>query len=462
MKNTDVLIIGSGGREHSIAWKVSKSPLVNKIFCTPGNPGIAEIAECIDIDPEDIESLCKFAEDRKIGLTIVGPEDPLINGIADKFLSKNLRIFGPTQDAAALEGSKAFAKNLMRKHGIPTAEFKVFDDYNSAVHYVKSIEYPIVIKADGPAKGKGVFICKTKKESLDSINKIMKDRVFGQSGNKIIIEEFLEGKEVSILSFTDGKTILIMETAQDHKAIYDGGKGPNTGGMGAYSPTSIVTDKLYYEIEKQILIPTIHAMKREGRPFKGLLYAGLIVSLYEPKVKVLEFNVRFGDPETQPLMMRMQNDLVPILLATIDETLDGVDIQWDPRPSVCVVVASKGYPDKYETGKEINGLDKVKNLNDVFVFHAGTEAKNGKIVTKGGRVLNVTSIGNDIKDARKKAYKAIEQINFEGAYWRKDIASNTKHNLIRRNLNHVKPSETKQKGKRRGKSLFRNLRIKKV
>ena len=422
MKKIDILIIGSGGREHAIAWKISKSPLANKIFCAPGNPGISKIAECINIEPEDIESLCTFAKERKIGLTIVGPEDPLVNGIVDKFQSNDLKIFGPTKDAAELEGSKVFAKNLMRKHGIPTAEYKVFDNYEIAHDYINSVTFPRVIKADGLAKGKGVFVCKTKTEALDSLKMIMDDKIFGQAGNKIIIEEFLEGEEVSILSFTDGKTIVMMDTAQDYKAIYDGNKGPNTGGMGAYSPTSIVTEKLYYEIQKQVLVPTIHAMKREGRLFKGLLYTGLMISPREPFVKVLEYNVRFGDPETQPLMMRMQNDLVSILLATINETLDKIDIQWDPRPAVCVVLASKGYPGKYEIGKEINGLNKLENSDDVHAFHAGTETKNGNIFSKGGRVLNITSMGSDMEDARKKAYEAVEQIHFEGAYWRKDIA----------------------------------------
>ncbi|MGR3219163.1 MAG: phosphoribosylamine--glycine ligase [Candidatus Anammoxibacter sp.] len=422
MEKIDVLIIGSGGREHAIAWKISKSPLANKIFCAPGNPGIAEIAECVNIDPGEIESLCAFAREHKIGLTIVGPEDPLVNGIVDKFQSNDLKIFGPTKEAATLEGSKIFAKNLMRKHGIPTADYKVFDNFTTAEDYINSVEFPKVIKADGPAKGKGVFVCKTKTEALNSLQIIMNDKVFGQAGDKIIIEEFLEGKEVSILSFTDGKTIVMMDTAQDYKTIYDGNKGPNTGGMGAYSPTSFVTEKLYYEIEKQVLVPTIHAMKREGRPFKGLLYTGLMINSREPAVKVLEYNVRFGDPETQPLMLRMRNDLVSILMATINETLDSIDIQWDPRPAVCVVLASKGYPGKYETGKEIKNLNTLDGSGDVQVFHAGTEAKDGNIYSKGGRVLNITAMGSDMTDARRKVYDAVKRIQFEGAYWRKDIA----------------------------------------
>ena len=422
MKKINVLIIGSGGREHALTWKISQSPLINQIYCAPGNPGIARIAECVNIEPNDIDSLLGFAMEKKINLTIVGPEDPLVNGIVDKFQTHNLKIFGPTAKAAALEGSKVFAKDLMRKHGIPTAEFKVFDDYDSAIHYTKSAICPIVVKADGLAKGKGVFVCKTNKEAIEAVNMIMKKKIFGFAGDKVVIEEFLEGHEVSILSFTDSKTILVMETAQDHKAIYDGDKGPNTGGMGAYSPTPTVKNSLYDEIEKQVLVPIVHAMKKEGHPFKGLLYAGLIVSLYEPKVKVLEFNVRFGDPETQPLMMRLKNDIVPIFLATINETLNDISVEWDPRPSVCIVAASKGYPDKYETGKTIKGLDSLQNLEDVLVFHAGTKNKNNNIVTNGGRVLGITSIGKDIQDSRKKAYDALKKIEFEGAYWRNDIA----------------------------------------
>lgn len=423
MKNINVLIIGSGGREHAIAWKISKSKMVNKIFCAPGNPGMAELGKCVKIRPEDIDQLLEFAIDEEIGLTIVGPEDPLTEGIVDIFQAKKLAIFGPNQKAAILEGSKKFSKDLMKKHGIPTAEYRVFNDHSTAVKYLSTARFPVVVKADGLAKGKGVFICQTEEEALNAIKLTMEDRIFGYAGNNVIIEEFLEGNEVSILAFTDSKSIMAMETAQDHKAIYDGGRGPNTGGMGAYSPAPIVTDRLSYNIEKQVLVPSVHAMNREGRPYSGLLYAGLIVNENKTKIKVLEYNVRFGDPETQPLMMRMKTDLVEILLATINGTLDQVKIEWDPRPSVCVVLASEGYPGKYENGKEITGLDELKDCEDVMVFHAGTESRNGKIFTKGGRVLNVTAIGNDIKDAQKKAYEAVEKISFEGVYYRKDIAS---------------------------------------
>ncbi len=419
----DVLIIGNGGREHAITWKVAQSPEVNTVFCAPGNPGICEIAQSVDILPEDINGLCQFAKDKNIGLTIVGPETPLVDGIVDLFQENNLTIFGPRKMAAELEGSKVFSKNFMRKHGIPTAKFRVFDDFQSAARYVEFIAVPVVIKANGLAKGKGAIICKTNEEAISTLKSLMQDKIFGSAGEKVIVEEFLEGQEVSVLSITDGKSILVLETAQDYKAAYDQNKGPNTGGMGAYSPTTILTDKLYREIEKQVLVPTIHAMKREGRPFKGLLYTGLMVNLHEPKVNVLEYNVRFGDPETQPLMMRLKSDIVPLMLASINGTIGNCNIEWDPRPSVCVVAASNGYPEKYETDKEISGIDKVKEMDDVILFQAGTKKNNGKIATNGGRVLNITSIGDDIESARSKAYKAIEQVSFDGIFWRNDIAA---------------------------------------
>ncbi len=423
MKNLNVLIIGSGGREHALAWKIAKSPMVKKLFCAPGNPGMAEIAECVNIDPLDIDSLLEFAKNSQIGLTIVGPEDPLTLGIVDKFQDEGLLIFGPNKKAAILEGSKVFAKNLMKKHGIPTADYMEFDDYNAALNYVKAATSAIVVKADGLAKGKGVTVCQTREEAIDAVNLIMKDKVFGEAGNKVVIEEFIDGTEVSVMAITDGKTILTLETAQDHKAIYNGDKGPNTGGMGAYSPAPDVTEKLSYDIEKQVLVPMVHAMKKEGCPFNGLLYAGLMLGKPDPKIKVLEFNVRFGDPETQPLMARIKSDLVPVLLAASKNELDKACIEWDSRPSVSVVVASNGYPDKYETGKEITGIDKLKDSEDITVFHSGTKIINDKIVTNGGRVLSVTSLGDDIKDAKSRAYNALKEISFDGAYWRTDIAS---------------------------------------
>ncbi len=424
MKKINILVIGSGGREHSLAWKISKSPKLKELYCIPGNPGMEEIAECVDIDTNDIEALIRFAVSNEIGLTVVGPEDPLVDGIVDRFQDANLNIFGPNKKAAILEGSKAYSKNLMRKHGIPTGDFKIFQDCEPALDYLNLIEGPVVIKADGLAKGKGVFVCKNKDEAIKAVNQIMKDRVFGSAGEKIVIEEFLEGREVSVLAFTDSKTILAMEMAQDHKAAYDGGKGPNTGGMGAFSPAPTLNNRIYTEIEKHVLVPTVHAMNREGRPYKGLLYAGLMINTHEAKVRVLEYNVRFGDPETQALMVRMESDIVPILLATINGTLDQIELIWDQRPSVCVVLASEGYPAKYETGLEISGLDNLQTLKDTEVFHAGTKKINGKLLTNGGRVLNVTASGSDINEAQKKAYEAAEQIHFDGVHFRKDIASN--------------------------------------
>lgn len=416
-----VLVIGSGGREHSLVWKIAQSPLVSKIFCAPGNPGISEIAECIDIEPEQINLLCQFAIKEKIELTVVGPEAPLANGIVDTFSKHNLNIFGPTKNAAILETSKAFAKHLMRKHGIPTADFRDFDDYDHARNYVLSKGAPIVVKADGLSKGKGVFVCRTIDEALQAIDLIMKKRAFGDSGDKIIIEELLTGKEVSILAFTDGKTIIPMESSQDHKTIYDGGKGPNTGGMGAYSPVPLMTDDLYHQVEKEILVPTIHAMNREKRPYKGVLYVGLMITPHGPKV--LEFNVRFGDPEAQILLVKMKSDLVPIMLAVISGKLDTVDLEWYPQASICVVIASGGYPGNYTKGKRIAGLDLLKNQEGIKVFHAGTKYENGKIVTNGGRVLSVVACGKDIKDAKERVYDAVSKISFEGAHYRKDIAS---------------------------------------
>ncbi len=416
-----VLVIGSGGREHSLVWKIAQSPQVSKIFCAPGNPGISEIAECITIEPEQINLLYEFAVKEKIDLTVVGPEAPLADGIVDNFSKHNLNVFGPNKRAAILETSKAFSKHLMRKHGIPTADFRNFDDYNHARKYVSSKGAPIVVKADGLSKGKGVFVCKTINDALQAIDSIMKDKVFGDAGDEVIIEELLIGEEISILAFTDGKTIIPMESSQDHKTIYDGNKGPNTGGMGAYSPVPLMTADLYRQVEKEILVPTVHAMNREERPYKGILYVGLMMTSHGPRV--LEYNVRFGDPEAQALLVRMKSDIVPIMLAAVSGKLDTVDLEWYPQASVCVVIASGGYPGSYIKGKEITGLDLLKNQEDIHLFHAGTKFENGKIVTSGGRVLNVVASGNGISEAQKKVYDAVSKISFEGAYYRKDIAS---------------------------------------
>ena len=415
-----VLVIGGGGREHSLVWKIAQSPEVSKIFCAPGNPGISELAECIDITADQTSLLCEFAVKEDVGLTVVGPEAPLVDGIVDVFSKHNLKVFGPDQKAAILEDSKVFSKLLLRKHGIPTADFKCFDDHSQARHYVLSRGAPIVVKADGLSKGKGVFVCKTNDEALQAIDSIMKDRVFGNAGDQVVIEECLIGEEVSLLAFTDGRTIVPMESSQDHKTVYDGDEGPNTGGMGAYSPVPIMTSELYRGVEKNILVPTVHAMNKEGRPYKGVIYIGLMITSAGPMV--LEFNVRFGDPEAQVILTRMKSDIVPIMLATISGGLDNVDLEWFPQASVCVVMAAGGYPGQYDNGKEIKGLDSLKNQEGISVFHAGTKSENGKIVTNGGRVLNVAACGEDIKEAQKKVYEAVSKISFDGAHYRRDIA----------------------------------------
>ena len=415
-----VLVIGGGGREHSLIWKIAQSPEVSKIFCAPGNPGISELAECINITADQTSLLCEFAVKEDIGLTVVGPEAPLVDGIVDVFSKHNLKVFGPDQKAAILEDSKVFSKLLLRKHGIPTADFKCFDDHSQARHYVLSRGAPIVVKADGLSKGKGVFVCKTNDDALLAIDSIMKDRVFGNAGDQVVIEECLIGEEVSLLAFTDGRTIVPMESSQDHKTVYDGDEGPNTGGMGAYSPVPIMTSELYRGVEKNILVPTVHAMNKEGRPYKGVIYIGLMITSAGPMV--LEFNVRFGDPEAQVILTRMKSDIVPIMLATISGGLDNVDLEWLPQASVCVVMASGGYPGQYDNGKEIKGLDLLKNQEGISVFHAGTKSENEKIVTNGGRVLNVVACGRDIKEAQKKVYEAVSKISFDGAHYRRDIA----------------------------------------
>ncbi len=416
-----VLVIGSGGREHSLVWKIAQSPQVSKIYCAPGNPGISELAECINITADQTDLLCKFAVKENIDLTVVGPEAPLVDGIVDVFSKYKLKVFGPDKKAAILEDSKVFSKRLLRKHGIPTADFKCFDNYQYARQYVSSKVAPIVVKADGLSKGKGVFVCKTNDEALQAIDSIMKDKVFGNAGNQIVIEECLTGEEISLLAFTDGRNIVAMESSQDHKTVFDGDEGPNTGGMGAYSPVPIMTSELYLKVEKEILVPTVHAMNREGRPYKGVIYIGLMVTSSGPMV--LEYNVRFGDPEAQVILSRMKSDIVPIMLATISGELDMVDLEWYPQASVCVVMASGGYPGSYDKGKEITGLDSLKNQDGISVFHAGTKSSNGKIVTNGGRVLGVVACGEDIEDAQKKVYEAVNKISFDGVHYRRDIAS---------------------------------------
>ncbi len=415
-----VLVIGGGGREHTIVWKLSQSSRVDKIYCTPGNAGISEIAECIDIDIRDFSALTDFVRYEWIDLTVVGPEEPLVKGIVDRFEKEELSIFGPNSSAAKLEGSKVFAKDFMKRYNIPTAEYRSFSSYLQADEYVKLKGVPLVIKADGLAAGKGVFIAKTTNEAISSLRLIMKDKIFGASaGEKVVVEDYLEGEEVSFMVFTDGESVKPMLSAQDYKRVFDNDEGPNTGGMGAYSPTPIVTEELKDKIMNKIIYPTIRGLKREGIIYKGVLYAGLMISDGEPYV--LEFNCRFGDPETQVVLPLLKSDLVDIMRATVEGRLRNVDINWHSGAALCVIMASKGYPKKYETGKVIHGLEEVKKLKDVYVFHAGTKIENGNIVTSGGRVLGITALGDDIKDAKDKAYSAVSMISWDGLHYRKDI-----------------------------------------
>ena len=417
-----VLILGSGGREHALAWKIAQSPKVNKIYCAPGNAGTASVAENIDISPDNIQALLNFALIKGIGLTVVGPEQPLVKGIADSFEESGLRVFGPSQKAAEIEGSKVFCKDLMKKYGIPTARYESFNSLDQVKLFTKEDE-PVVVKASGLASGKGVVLCRNGKEARSAIQSIMQGKVFGNAGDQVVIEEFLTGQEVSLLAFTDGKTILPLESAQDHKAAFDDDKGPNTGGMGAYSPAPIFTDELKKKVVDEIMIPTVRAMAKEGRYYRGILYAGLMLTESGPKV--LEFNARFGDPETQPIMMRIKNDIVPIFEACIDGTLSTQTLQWKPESTVCVVMAAKGYPGSYEKGNEITGLNLDEN-QQAMVFHAGTKLDNGKVLTNGGRVLGVTALGLNINQAIKNAYSVVDKIKWDGIHFRKDIGSKAK------------------------------------
>jgi len=414
-----VLVVGSGGREHALAWKLKQSLHVKQLFAAPGNAGIAELAECADIGASEVRRLADFAAKREIDLTVVGPELPLTLGIVDEFESRGLRIFGSNQQAAILEGSKAFAKLLMRKYKIPTGFFQTCDSAEEARRYIQDVGAPIVVKADGLASGKGAMVCSTVKEALDAVKLIMEDRIFGDAGEKLVVEEFLTGEEASFLAFTDGETVLPMASSQDHKSVFDDDKGPNTGGMGAYSPAPVVSEEIHRKIMDQIMIPTVKAMVAEGRPYRGVLYAGLMIKNGEPRV--LEFNARFGDPEAQPLLMRMESDLLSILEAVVDRRLHEVEIRWRPDPAVCVVMASGGYPGAYERGKVITGLGTASRLKDVVVFHAGTALAGGKVVTNGGRVLGVTALGKDIADAIVRVYRAVEKIRWEGVHYRTDI-----------------------------------------
>lgn len=414
-----VLVIGSGGREHALVWKIKQSNKVDKIYCAPGNAGVSRLAECVDISATDVNELLKFAIKEKIDLTIVGPESSLVEGVVDAFEEKNLRIFGPTKKAALLEGSKVFSKEFLEKYNIPSASFKVFKDRKKAKKYIDHCGAPIVVKADGLAAGKGVIVAKTVKEAKNAVDLIMKDLAFGSAGEKIIIEECLRGEEASFIAFTDGKTVLPLPTSQDHKALYEKDEGPNTGGMGAYSPAPIVTDEIADFVMNKVMLPTIKGLKAEGRPYKGMLYAGLMID--GDNINVLEFNCRFGDPEAQPLLMRLKSDIVDIFEASIDGKLDRIDMKIDPRPTVCVVMASGGYPGSYENGKIIKGLSKITEIEGVEVFHAGTARKNGRTVTNGGRVLGITAVGKTLREAISKSYSAVDQINWTNCYFRRDI-----------------------------------------
>jgi phosphoribosylamine--glycine ligase len=419
-----VLVVGKGGREHALVWKLAQSPRATQVFCAPGNAGTAVEGANVPIEPTDIERLVAFAKKEGIGLTVVGPEDPLAAGIVDAFQKDGLRIFGPSQGAAQVEASKVFAKKLMRHADVPTADFRICDHPEPARHYIETREFPVVVKADGLAAGKGVIVCTTTEEALAAVDRIMVREEFGRgAGRQIVIEKRLEGEELSILALVAGRAIVPFPPTQDYKAAADGDKGPNTGGMGAYCPAPLGTPELMAEVESTILVPTVHALKRSRRPFRGVLYAGIMVTNQGPRV--LEFNCRFGDPETQPLLVRLQCDLLDLLNAAVDDRLGDLPddfVQWDPRPAVCVVMASQGYPGPYNRGKVIHGLAEAARLPGVKVFHAGTREENGLVLTDGGRVLGVTALGESLAEARKNAYEAVGRIHFQGAFCRRDIA----------------------------------------
>lgn len=415
-----ILIVGSGGREHAIAFACSKSPKVDKIYCAPGNAGISELAECVPISAMEFDRLADFAAEKEIDLTVIGMDDPLVGGIVDLFEARGLRVFGPRKNAAILEGSKAFSKDLMKKYNIPTAAYETFTSADDAKKYLETSEYPIVLKADGLALGKGVLICNTKEEALAGVDELMLDKKFGDAGNTIVIEEFMTGREVSVLSFVDGNTIKIMSSAQDHKRAKDGDEGLNTGGMGNFSPSPFYTEEVDDFCKKHIYQATVDAMKAEGREFKGVIFFGLMLTPKGPKV--LEYNARFGDPEAQVVLPRLKNDIIDVFNACIDGTLDKIDLQFEDKACVCVILASDGYPLAYEKGKIITGLDNFKGKDGYYCFHAGTKFDdNGNIVTNGGRVLGITAKGDTLKEARANAYAATEWVDFENKYMRHDI-----------------------------------------
>lgn len=412
-----ILVVGGGGREHTILWKLAQSPKKPELYCAPGNGGISQIATCVDIAATDIENMVAFAKREKMDLVVVAPDDPLAMGMVDALEAEGIRAFGPRQNAAVIEASKAFSKELMKKYHIPTAEYETFSDAEQALEYVKTAKIPLVVKADGLALGKGVLICKTRQEAEQAVRQVMLDKAFGAAGNTVVIEEFLEGPEVSVLTFTDSHTILPMASAQDHKRARDNDEGLNTGGMGTFSPTPKYTPEIQQQVEREIILPTVDALNAEGRPFKGVIFFGLMLTKDGPKL--LEYNARFGDPEAQSVLFRMKNDLLEIFEAVIEERLSEITLEFEPGAAVCVVMASGGYPEHYEKGKEISGLDEVSD--GVVVFHAGTKLENGKFYTSGGRVLGVVAKGEDMQAARKIAYENVEKIHFEGAQYRRDI-----------------------------------------
>lgn len=414
-----VLVVGGGGREHTILWKLAQSPKKPELYAAPGNGGIAGLAKCVDIKATDVEGIVSFVRENQIDLTVVAPDDPLMLGMVDKLEAEGFRAFGPRQNAAIIEGSKVFAKDLMKKYSIPTAKYEVFSDSESALEYVRNTSYPTVVKAEGLALGKGVIIANNRKEAEAAVREIMEDKAFGEAGNRVVIEEFLTGQEISVLAFTDGKTICPMVSAQDHKRAYDHDEGPNTGGMGTFSPSRIYTKELQETCMKEIFLPTMKAMNKEGRTFKGVLYFGLIVTA--DGVKVIEYNARFGDPETQVVLPRLKSDLLDIFEAVIDERLSEVPVEWEDNAAVCVVMASGGYPKSYKTGYEIAGMEEAEKDDGLVVFHAGTKLSDSKIVTSGGRVIGVTAVAQDLDSAIRKAYDGVGKINFTDAHYRKDI-----------------------------------------
>jgi len=422
-----VLVIGGGGREHALCWKIKQSPLVDCIYCSPGNAGISKAAKCVDIKSSDIDSLMRFSRAEEIDLVVVGPEESLAHGITDRFESEKIRIFGPSKSAAQIESSKVFSKNLMRKYHIPTPFFSTFTDYEEAVKWVKEVKPPLVVKADGLAGGKGAIICKTEDQVIDTLASMMKWKIFGDAGESVVIEEFLDGEEVSFIALTDGNLVVPMEPSQDHKALLDGDQGPNTGGMGAYSPAPLITEELHENIMERVMIPAIGALNEEGIRYKGILYAGLMIKDSEPYV--LEFNCRFGDPETQALLTRMKTDIVPLLDAVVDGDLAGHSLDWREGASVCVVLVSRGYPGDYKRDIELKGLEVAESMENVFLFHSGTVFNDSKIVTNGGRVLGVTAVGKTFEQTIDLAYSAVDKIDTEGLHYRTDIG--------RKALNHM-------------------------